>query len=368
VYRLIDHHLINMSNQIMSMAAWAFLPNLVTGWLQGFYYRATTRAGDPFPAPGSRRFIRDRRNIFILVIVSYLVYTIYEIDWDMRRKGNFYSDLGLSFGAEERTIQSKFRRLTVHIHPDKLKDPTPEQLANAQAYYIHIKNARDTLVDSTKRFAYERFGPDMLEWKKCITKFDFVKQGLQQLVPYYLVTYCTLIVAGLLGYAQDTRYWQYFVVTALFIFETHTVTRPTFPLLARHFFNPLLNLFARPGYLPFQTLAIVRRICVSLFIAAAQIAPQFRATAGPAADSPEAERQAFGQLLQVAAEIDGDAGRMLGQQFAPFKGDGEMEERVKGAVVSWLVQNEIRNERGVQTAIKRVVEKKNLEASGTSLD
>jgi hypothetical protein len=33
------------------------------------------------------------------------------MDWTMRREGNFYADLGLHFDAEERTIQSKFRRL-----------------------------------------------------------------------------------------------------------------------------------------------------------------------------------------------------------------------------------------------------------------
>jgi hypothetical protein len=94
---------------------------------------------------------------------------------------------------------------TLYVHPDKLKDPTQEELERAQAYYIHLKNARDTLVDGAKRFAYERWGPDMLEWKKCITRLDFVKHGLQQLVPYYILTFCTLIVAGLLGYAQDAK-------------------------------------------------------------------------------------------------------------------------------------------------------------------
>jgi DnaJ-class molecular chaperone len=77
------------------------------------------------------------------------------------------------------------------MHPDKLKDPTPSQLALAQSHYIHLKNARDTLVDSNRRFAYDRFGPDMLEWTKCITRYEFVKHGLQQLLPYYIVTYST---------------------------------------------------------------------------------------------------------------------------------------------------------------------------------
>lgn len=94
----------------------------------------------------------------------------------------------------------------MHIHPDKLKDPSAEELARAQAYYIHLKNARDALVDSAKRFAYERFGPDILEWKKCVTKVDFVKQGLQGLLPQYIIGLGTIIVASFLGYAEHTRY------------------------------------------------------------------------------------------------------------------------------------------------------------------
>jgi hypothetical protein len=63
------------------------------------------------PQRGSERFNRDRRIIFVCVIVSYLLYTIYEVDWDIRRRGDFYLDLGLDFNAEDKAIQSRFRRL-----------------------------------------------------------------------------------------------------------------------------------------------------------------------------------------------------------------------------------------------------------------
>jgi hypothetical protein len=47
----------------------------------------------------------------MLVIVAYLLYTIYEADWQLQQEGNFYSLLGVPPDAEEKKIQSQFRRL-----------------------------------------------------------------------------------------------------------------------------------------------------------------------------------------------------------------------------------------------------------------
>jgi len=47
------------------------------------------------------------------VIIVYLLYTIFEADYLLRQAGDFYRELGLSPGADEKTIKSKFRRLQV---------------------------------------------------------------------------------------------------------------------------------------------------------------------------------------------------------------------------------------------------------------
>lgn len=86
---------------------------MVTGWVQTIFYGITIRAGDPKPRPGSAQYVKHRRRIHILVISAYLLYTIYEADWDIRRTGDFYQDLGLRPDVEEREIKSKFRRLSV---------------------------------------------------------------------------------------------------------------------------------------------------------------------------------------------------------------------------------------------------------------
>lgn len=52
-----------------------------------------------------------RKRIHILVIIAYLLYTIYEADWQLRQAGDFYQHLGVSHAVEDRGLQSRFRRL-----------------------------------------------------------------------------------------------------------------------------------------------------------------------------------------------------------------------------------------------------------------
>ena len=129
------------ANNFLSYAGWAVLPNvslhsnlfvdlailerveknfvlidgllvqLISGWIQSLYYSITIRAGDPKPQPGTPRYQKHRKRIHVTVIVAYLLYTMYEADYWVRRDGNFYEALGVLPGAEEKQIRSRFRRL-----------------------------------------------------------------------------------------------------------------------------------------------------------------------------------------------------------------------------------------------------------------
>ena len=121
------------ANSFLSLAGWYFLPGvrntlilqyanhqintntiqLVTGYVQTALYAILIRAGDPKPVPGSPRFVRDRRRIHIFVIVVYLLYTVYEADYQLRLAGDFYQDLGVAHDVAEKAVQSRFRRLYV---------------------------------------------------------------------------------------------------------------------------------------------------------------------------------------------------------------------------------------------------------------
>jgi hypothetical protein len=188
---------------LLSLGAWAFVPNLVTNWGQSIYYGITIRAGEPHPQPGTPLFQRHRRNIFTLVIVAYLLFTIYQVDWQIRREGDFYSLLDIAFNADEKTISRQLRKQLALAHPDKAP---PSQREHAEQVFIRVKVAYDTLSDPVKRFAYERFGPDMLNWKQCKTLQDYVMQGAQNSGVAVLSALVVILIAQAFGQMQYGKY------------------------------------------------------------------------------------------------------------------------------------------------------------------
>lgn len=179
---------------------------MATQFIQSLYYGVSIRAGDAKPTPGSPRHTKHRRRIHILVIVIYLLYTVVEADWEIRRKGDFYQDLGVSPDVDDRGIKSRFRRLAALHHPDKIAQNSPESRADSDNFFVHLKLAQDTLLDPTKRFAYDRFGPDSTSWRHCSSIRDYLLVGLQDMAPYYIFGLGFMAVVGFTSYLEWGRY------------------------------------------------------------------------------------------------------------------------------------------------------------------
>nr|OQO22402.1 hypothetical protein B0A51_12201 [Rachicladosporium sp. CCFEE 5018] len=342
------------TNGVLSMAGWYFLPGLVTGYLQSILYTIFIRAGDPKPAPGSPRFVKDRRRVHIFVVLFYLAYTVYEADWQLRKESDFYQALGVAHDASEKAIQSRFRRLTVQFHPDKVNDIDKERV---EAIYVRLQVAKDTLVDPIKRFAYDRFGPEMLAWTHCKTLSDFVFHGVKNITTYYFSTAVGLLLLGVLGYMQSGKFWRYMVMATLFVVELHAMTRPTFPPILTRLVNPLLLMTGlRPPYLPFQMLALLRKLAVTFFIAMSQLAPLLRDPASAAPASDTVTPQDLDRIDALAKAADQETGRLLGLELAPFAGDEYSIKSLKAALKDWLVQNTVRNDPEVRAAMGQVFE------------
>ena len=334
----------------------------MTGWTQTIYYSLTIRAGDPRPQPNTPRWAEHRRRIHMLVVGAYLLYTLYEADHDLRRASDFYHDLGVPLAATEREIKSRFRRLAALHHPDK----TGPDGGDGGAYFIHLKTAADTLTDPARRFAYERFGPDVIDWKHCTTVRDFVLRGTQQLVPYYGAAAAFMYVLGLFGYLDFGRYWRWLTLVALAVFEVHAVTRPAFPRFAAAVVNPLLTRFTHhPPYLPFQLISLARKCSITLYIAFSQIGPllqsQQAARAGDAGDD-KLLKQGLDRLEQTARAMDAAACRVMGLEMTPFVGDAEVIGTMRTKLKEWLVQNTIRSDPMVRDALGRSLRKRRVDA------
>ncbi|KAI9777527.1 MAG: hypothetical protein M1839_008821 [Geoglossum umbratile] len=337
-------------HDLFSYLGWAFLPQLATGFLQSLYYSITIRAGDPKPRPGTPKHETHRRRIQIAVISVYLAFTIFEADWNLRRQGDFYQSLGVLHDVDDKTLKSKFRRLATLFHPDKI---TSEMRDTADRHFVHLKLASETLLTPVKRFAYDRFGPDMLEWRQCASHQDYILHGFQRLAPYYFGGFIFMLTLAVLGFLDGGNYWRYLSTLSLFTFEVYTISRPYFPPLFSKLINPFLTTFtSHPPLLPFQQLALARKAGIAVVIALARIGPLLQSPEERAAPNSEtALLQQLDRLENISKATEIEAARLLALDMAPFVGD----ETIKGALQNWLVENTIRSAKEVRDAVGRVM-------------
>ncbi|KAL2105195.1 hypothetical protein VUR80DRAFT_8800 [Thermomyces stellatus] len=346
-----------MSSSMLSLIGWWFLPNLIASWVQSIYYSLTIRAGDPRPTPGSRAYATHRRRIQILVVTVYLLYTLYEADYDLRREGNFYTDLSLPTTATEREIKSHFRRLAAIHHPDKSHNDDGTE-------YMRLKIAADTLTNDAARFAYERFGPGVAEWKGCASRYEYVFRGtVQGILPHYVAYASVHYAMTFLGYLNFSQYWRWYVLAAMALLELHAATRPSSLIL--ELLNPVLTspLINHPPILQFQLIGFARRCCITLYIALSQIGPLlYPPRPSDRGDDEAALRAQMDKLAAGVLDADTSTSRLLDVHLAPYRGDEAMMSHLRTKITEWLVQNTIRSDPMVKDAMGTTLRKRRVDA------
>lgn len=341
---------------------------MVSSWIQTVYYGITIRAGDPKPAPGSARYQKHRRRIQITVIIAYLLYTVFEADYWIRKNGDFFQLLGVSQSTDEKKIKSKFRRLAALHHPDKIASDDPAVTSSADAHFVLLKSAQDTLTDPLKRFAYLRFGPEVLQWQHCSTMRDYIVRGLQvSSGPLWAGSLFFMLLLGFTGYVQRGKFWRYVIFAGLVVLEIHIITRPYGNVFLEKIVNPVLERTLRhPPLLPFQLIQLARKATFTLFIALSQIGgllPQPASAVTSSVATPH-ELQQLTRLEAVAKNTDAEASRLLAMETAPYVGDEPGTKDLSNKVREWLVTNTIRADPEVRDAMGRAMGKRRIGAPG----
>lgn len=248
-------------------------------------------------------------------------------------------------------------------HPDK----AGKGAQDSATYFIHLKLASDTLQDAAKRFAYERFGPEVVDWQKVTTIKDYIYKGVVSgIFPHYSVAAATIYLFGMFGYMEFGRYYRWLVLITLCTFELWTVTRPTFPPILNAFNAVLTTTTSHPPYLPFQLISLARKATITIYIALSQIGPllseQLIKTQKPTENAEKALQQGLERLEALNKSLDGDVIRLLDMELAPYKGDREATSNLQGKMREWLIQNTIRADPMVRDALGTSFRRRRIDA------
>lgn len=227
----------------------------------------------------------------------------------------------------------------------------------ANDYYVHLKQARDVILDPVKRFAYDRFGPEILgRCQTCLTVKEYVDNALVTIATNYGALFVFLVGANALGFLKDGSYWRYLGLLAVATFDIRTAMRPDFPPILTKYLNPLVSsLHLRPAYLPFQATAIVKKASISLAQFLGLLMPLYRDNPNnpqrPSEDTEEVRHKQLDRLSAFVAESNKESTRLLELETVPYRENEKAKSELRDALKKYMVQNVVHQEKEVRNAI-----------------
>lgn len=127
--------------------------------------------------------------------------------WTTEGSSRASEDCTIILSCSRRHYKLTLTHRAAVYHPDKVA--TSGDDAPSDSIFVQLKLAQDTLLNPTKRFAYDRFGPDVINWQHCSSVGDYILVGLKAAAPMYLGSAIFMIFLGVTGYLQWGRFVSY---------------------------------------------------------------------------------------------------------------------------------------------------------------
>ncbi|KAN0060735.1 hypothetical protein ACQY0O_007393 [Thecaphora frezii] len=295
--------LLSGTSSLLPILSWSFLPPLFTRALLTLLYNYSILSR---PTTQRTAFIHAQ-SARALVIISYLLYSFHRSI--VGAPVNYYQILGLPLEVDGDDVKRSFRALARRFHPDKVG---PE----GEAYFILLRKAHDALQDSGKRFAYDRFGPDVTEWRDCVTLREYMLRGIEGCIGFYVINPLVYTVVTYLGgHNIGSHFWRLATMLFLLSIELHLLISPTMPRLV----SVLL-----PNSTQHDIISLLRELFTISLLAAQQLAPVITALElGPllTEESQEMEllEQMTHQLDQLATHTVIESMKGVASELRPFQ-------------------------------------------------
>lgn len=229
--------------QYTSLFTWWWLPCLGSQLLLNGCYSLQLLSHPTSPRAKNNHMQLARTGVIIGTLLYQLHGSI------IRCPPNYYQLLALPLDVDTDGVKRSFRALARKYHPDKVGEA-------GEAFFIVLRRAHDALSDPTKRFAYDRFGPEIAGWKDCNSLRDYTKHGLMGLVAFYTISPAMYALFGYInngGRTDGLSFWRLACLFSLLAAELSMLVSPDYPT-----WMTIL--------LPNTTIFDVRRYAHSLFI------------------------------------------------------------------------------------------------------
>ncbi|KAI0292818.1 hypothetical protein BC826DRAFT_969484 [Russula brevipes] len=282
---------------IFSLLGWSYVPDFITSTLLRW----------------ARPYLRTPitplhyRLTFAFVVLSYLAYNFFEAS--LSTPPNFYELLGISPTSDGGQIKVAFRAFARKYHPDRV-GPEGSDL------FVAVREGYEALMEPNKRWAYDRFGAEILDCKECVTQRDFLARGLVQSLGFHIVSGLALIFFSAIGRSSSVAFWRYTLFFGHFASELSLLFTPS-PSSPEYQGYSILSVFF-PTRLAFQHIRLLHQLFMFFSIAVSRVSPVLFPDASSEASSLFVAQSAVA-ILEKVMNVDRELHTMVETQMLSVK-------------------------------------------------
>ncbi|WFD34106.1 hypothetical protein MCUN1_000938 [Malassezia cuniculi] len=242
--------------------------------------------------PGSLASGSHRAAAYLIAAIGLFAFRLVREILDMET--SMYTVLHVGYNATEGDIRKSYRELARIYHPDKV-GPEKEHI------FVGIHDAYSTLADPVLRFAYDRFGAQVTEWRHASSVHDYMATGME------MFFYAQLYIIGIHAFnwlisRHDARniytlgtYWGALLQLAAIAVQLYFLTQGMPAWLARS-----------TGSVPFQINLLLLRLVPSFLLALESCADAIQRLL----TSGSRKHFAFGDA-HIEHDIDAESSRLM---------------------------------------------------------
>ncbi|THH18688.1 hypothetical protein EW146_g2351 [Bondarzewia mesenterica] len=243
----------NMIPPLLSLAIWSYVLDIITNIILRFVR--------PYLGP---KTVWHYRLVFSLVLFLYIIWNLVEAMTST--PPSYYQLLDVPPNVDGQGLKLAFRRFAKRSHPDRVGD-------GGTALFVEVREGYEALMDPVKRWAYDRFGPKVLQCIHCKTPDDFLEEGLVSMMGFHTFCAMGLIFFSVIGKTNGVSYWRYLLYFALAATDLALVFSPspsdvTFNHYGRHILTYLF-----PSLVSFQYVRFLHQAFLYVCFGVTRIAP-----------------------------------------------------------------------------------------------